>query len=55
MTVLLIMLCVLVYVAFENPHENSEYNAKRLGYYIVKSFILESDHKVFSCCSGLAT
>lgn len=28
-TVLLIMLCVLVYVAFENPLENSEYNAKR--------------------------
>lgn len=31
MTVLLMMLCILVYVgAFENTHESSEYNAKRL-------------------------
>ena len=31
MTVLLMMLCVLVYVgAFENTHESSKYNAKRL-------------------------
>ena len=30
MTVLMIMLCVLVYVGvFEKPHENGEYNAKR--------------------------
>lgn len=51
MTVLLIMLCVLVYVAFENPHENSEYNAKRLGCYVVKSIETESDRKckVFTC------
>lgn len=57
MTVLLIMLCVLVYVgAFENPHENSEYNAKRLEYYIVTSFLIESDHiKVFSCCAVLVS
>ena len=41
MTVLLIMLCVLVYVgAFEIPHENSEYNAKRLAYYIAVSLLM---------------
>ena len=57
MTVLLIMLCVLVYVgAFENPHENSEYNTKRLECYPVESFLIESDHvMVFPCCAVLVS
>lgn len=34
-TVLLIMLCVLVYVgAFEKTKENSEYNTKRYEYFL---------------------
>ena len=36
-TVLLIMLCVLVYVgAFEKTKENSEYNTKRYEYFFIE-------------------
>ena len=42
-TVLLIMLCVLVYVgAFEKTKENSEYNTKRYEYFYRKN---GRDHK----------